>query len=98
MQNANQYSSNVASHRSMRDSLGSRARSGWETARREATTPRIAAAVAIGAAAAAYGLLRDPDRRERLRQSAHDLTEDLKSRMHFGTETSAAQRQQVPIT
>jgi hypothetical protein len=81
----------------MRDSLSSRARSGWDTARREATTPRIAAAVAIGAAAAAYGLLRDPDRRERLRQSAHDLTQDLKSRMHFGSEHSASARQPMPM-
>jgi hypothetical protein len=41
-------------------------------ARQEATTPRIIAAGAVAAGAAAYALLRDPARRERIRGFAQD--------------------------
>lgn len=91
MEKANQHRSDGSTHRGK--SLSNRAKSGWETARREATTPRIAAAVAVGAAAAAFGLLRDPDRRERLRQSAHDL----KSRMNLGSASPASTQRQAPM-
>lgn len=92
MEKANQYGSG-SNHSSGRQSFGDRAKAGWETARREATAPRIAAAVAVGAAAAAYGLLRNPDRRERLRQSAHDL----RGRMNFGSHNARSTPQAPAI-
>jgi len=44
-------------------------------ARQEATTPRLIAAGTIAAGAAAYALLRDPARRDRLIQSARDYVD-----------------------
>jgi hypothetical protein len=72
--------------RSAPSSWTGRAQSGLSSARREATTPRIAAAVAVGAAAAALGLLRDPQRRERLRRTASEL----KGRLGLGHAPHAA--------
>lgn len=41
-------------------------------AREEATMPRLLAAGAVAAGAAAYALLREPARRERIRETARD--------------------------
>lgn len=88
MQRSNQHRGNKASN----SSLSNRARSGLKAARREATTPRIAAAAAaIGAAAAAFGLLRDPDRRQRLRQRAHDF------RVGMSRERAASGQRQAAV-
>lgn len=56
-----------------------RARMGLSSARREATAPRLATVGALALGAAAYGLLRDPDRRERLTRSARELSDRLMS-------------------
>lgn len=46
-----------------------------DRARKEATLPRMVAAGTVAAGAAAYALLRDPARRERLKKSARDYVE-----------------------
>lgn len=56
-------------------SFSDRARETWEATRREATPPRLAAAGVLALGAAAYGLLRDPARRERLSSSVRDLSQ-----------------------
>lgn len=56
-----------------------RARMGLSSARREATVPRLATVGALALGAAAFGLLRNPDRRERLTKSARDLSDRLAS-------------------
>ena len=90
MQNSHSYD-HTSSPRSSDTSWRGRARSVLASARREATTPKIAAAVAAGAAAAAIGFLRDPQRRERLRQSASKL----KARLGFGEATSTRSTRQM---
>lgn len=56
-----------------------RARLGLDEARRQATVPRLATVGALALGAAAYGLLRDPGRRERLTRSVRDLSNRLMS-------------------
>lgn len=57
---------------SSRNSYYDRAGEMLGRARQEATTPRILAAGAVAAGATAYALLRDPVRRERLKDMAQD--------------------------
>jgi hypothetical protein len=47
----------------------------FDRARQEATMPRLFAAGALAAGAAVYALLRDPDRRERLKQRTQDYVD-----------------------
>jgi hypothetical protein len=67
------------SETSNRRGFRNRARIGLNSARREATAARLATVGALALGAAAYGLLRDPDRRERLSKSARDLSDRLMS-------------------
>lgn len=62
-----------------RQGFRDRARMGLNSARREATAPRLATVGALALGAAAFGLLRNPDRRERLTKSARDLSDRLTS-------------------
>jgi hypothetical protein len=62
-----------------RRGFGNRARMGLNSARREATAPRLATVGALALGAAAFGLLRNPERRERLTRNARDLSNRLMS-------------------
>lgn len=60
-----------------RRGFGNRARMGLTSARREATAPRLATVGALALGAAAFGLLRNPERRERLFKNARGLSDRL---------------------
>jgi hypothetical protein len=71
-------------------SFTTRARTSLDAARKEATAPRLVTVGALALGAAAFGLLRNPQRRHRLAKSMRDLYERIPGR------TDHAPQQQAP--
>ena len=85
------------SETSNRRGFRNRARMGLNSARREATAPRLATVGALALGAAAYGLLRDPDRRGRVIKSARDFSDRLMSAWSRPTAHSAPSASGIAI-
>lgn len=62
-----------------------------DTARENATAPRVAAAGAVALGALAFAYMRDKDRRDRLTRTARDYTDRATNWWHGAQKTGASQ-------
>lgn len=67
-------------------------------ARQEATTPRLIAAGAVAAGAAAYALLRDASRRDLIRESARDYLDRGMAWWHSGSTAEAPAASEIAVS
>jgi hypothetical protein len=77
--------------------FATRARTSLDAARKEATAPRLATVGALALGAAAFGLLRNPQRRQRLAKSMKDLYRRIPGRTDYAPQQQAPNASAITI-